>query len=421
MHKNEYRRRRRELISLLNDDSLAIIFSGVEKKSSADQTYPFEVNRNFYYLTGIAQENSVLVIVKTALECHEYLFIDEKDPTIEKWTGYKLSIEDARELSGLDNVLLTSSFEGKINSLFDASGSHFGSIKTLYLDLDKEIKIQEATSTHEYQKSMLESHPELKDAVVDIFPLIARMRMKKSKEEIALIKEAIKTTEIGLLNVLKELSPGRYEYNLRNVFEFNVKEVSDAKIAFPSIVASGKNGVILHYPSASSSLKDGELVLLDVGASCEFYNGDISRTYPIGGKFSPLQKQIYEIVLGCNKATIKFMRPGLTLKEINDFATNYLAEECFAQGLIESKDAIRDVYYHSVSHHLGLDVHDVGDRSLPLEEGNVITCEPGLYFKKYGIGVRIEDDILITADGSLNLSSDIIKEVADIERFLISK
>lgn len=420
MEKEEYIIRRENLIKKLENNSVAIIFGGVEKKSSEDATYPFEINRHFYYLTGIDQDNSVLLIVKTEFEVQEYLFIDEKDPKVEKWIGIKLSDAEAQEISGIKNVLFRNSLKGKMETIFDENGSHFGLIKNVYLDLSSELKIAKDLDTILLKKQLLEKYP-ARFNVLDIYPLITKMRMKKSKEEIKMIVEAIKTTEVGLKNVLKELSPGRYEYNLRNVFEFHVKEDLNASIAFPSIVSSGKNSTILHYVDCNDLLKPNELVLLDVGATHQYYCGDISRTYPISGKFSEMQKKIYNIVLGCNKATIKFMRPGLTLKEINDFAKNYLAEEAFALGLISNVNEINQIYYHNVSHHLGLDTHDASFREMPLEEGNVITCEPGLYLASLGIGIRIEDDVLITNSGSINLSQDIIKEVDDIERFLQAK
>ena len=420
MEKEEYIIRRENLIKKLENNSVAIIFGGVEKKSSEDATYPFEINRHFYYLTGVDQDNSVLLIVKTEFEVQEYLFIDEKDPKVEKWIGIKLSDAEAQEISGIKNVLFRNSLKGKMETIFDENGSHFGLIKNVYLDLSSELKIAKDLDTILLKKQLLEKY-HARFNVLDIYPLITKMRMKKSKEEIKMIVEAIKTTEVGLKNVLKELSPGRYEYNLRNVFEFHVKEDLNASIAFPSIVSSGKNSTILHYVDCNDLLKPNELVLLDVGATHQYYCGDISRTYPISGKFSEMQKKIYNIVLGCNKATIKFMRPGLTLKEINDFAKNYLAEEAFALGLISNVNEINQIYYHNVSHHLGLDTHDASFREMPLEEGNVITCEPGLYLASLGIGIRIEDDVLITNSGSINLSQDIIKEVDDIERFLQAK
>lgn len=414
----EYALRREKLIEKLDDGSVTIIFAGVGKKRSADEDYDFVVNRNFYYLTGIEQDNSILMLVKSDGEVLTYLFIDEKDPKVEKWIGIKLTDDEAREISGIKNVCLRSSFEGKMLAAFNEQMTHFGQINKLYLDLEDELKIDKCKSTKEFASEISAKLPNLK--IEDVHDKIMKLRIIKSEAEIELIRDAIHTTDVALRNVLSKLKEASYEYNLRNIFEFTVKEDLNATLAFHSIVAAGKNAVILHYPSAQDVLKDGDLVLLDVGACKSNYCADISRTYPLDGKFSELQKKIYSIVLDCNKQTAKFIRPGIALKEVQDFALNFLAEECFEKGLIPSKDRIRDVYYHSVSHHLGLDTHDGTDRDSLLEPGMIITCEPGLYFKEYGIGVRIEDDVLVTKEGSEVLSADLIKEVEDIEKILRS-
>ena len=415
----EYEQRRQKFLDKLPEGSIAILFAGVAPHCSADEAYDFEINRNFYYLTGIDQDNSVLMLVKAEGECKTYLFIDEKDEKIEKWIGIKLTDEEAKKISGIENVLVRSAFDGKLDVALTPSASHFGEIKEVYLDLEKELKIAECKSTNEFSQEVKAKYSHIE--VKDLHDYVMKLRMIKSKAEIELIKDAINTTDIALRNVLTHLAAGRFEYNLRNIFEYTVREDLNADMAFHSIVAGGKNAVILHYPSARDVLNEKDLVLLDVGARKSYYCADISRTYPISGKFNELQRKIYSIVLDCNKQTAKFMRPGLTLKEINQFTRDFLANECVEKGLIESADKIGDVYYHSVSHHLGLDTHDGTDRDSELAPGMVITCEPGLYFKEFGIGVRIEDDVLITEEGSEVLSQNLIKEIDDIERFLITK
>lgn len=415
----EYEQRRQRVLNQLPDGSIAVLFAGVAPHCSADAVYDFEVNRNFYYLTGIEQDNSILLLVKAEGETKEYLFIDEKDEKVEKWLGIKLTSDEASKISGIDNVLIRSAFDGKLDVALNPKLSHFGEIRDVFLDLEKELKIAECKSTNEFCQELKKNYPNV--FVCDIHDIVMKLRMIKSPAEIELICDAISTTDIALRNVLSHLASARFEYNLRNIFEYTVHEDLNAKLAFPSIVAGGKNAVILHYPSAADALNNKDLVLLDVGARKSYYCADISRTYPLSGKFSDIQKKIYSIVLDCNKQTAKFMRPGLTLKEVQQFAKDFLAHECFEQGLIPSLDKITDVYYHSVSHHLGLDTHDGVDRESKLRPGMVITCEPGLYFKDFGIGVRIEDDVLITEEGSDVLSKNLIKEVEDIERFLAKK
>ena len=413
--REEYVLRRNKLFNLLDDNSVTILFSGIARKKSADENYKFVPNKNFYYLTGIEQENSILLLIKSDNAKQTFLFVDEKDEKIEKWIGSKLTLKEARDISGVENVAVRTTFDGKMLAFFESNESIKERISKFYLDLDPELKIGESKSTATYKRDLeLKHHLQVRD----VHNLIGGLRKIKSEAEIELIREAIATTDLGLKHALLQLSAGKYEYNLRNSFEFAVFEDQDSNLAFDSIVAAGENATILHYPSQKDTIKKGDLVLFDVGAAKDYYSADISRTYPENGKFSELQKKIYEIVLNCNKQTAKFMRPGITLSEANEFAKNFLAAECLEKGLISSKEEISKVYYHSVSHFLGLDTHDFGSRDDKLVPGNVVTCEPGLYFKELGIGVRIEDDVLITEEGSEVLSDGIIKDVAAIEKML---
>ena len=415
IEKDEYTLRRNKLFNALDDNSVTILFSGAGRKKSGDENYAFTPNRNFYYLTGISQENSILLLIKNDNERQSYLFVEEKDEKLEKWTGYRLTLDQAREISGIENVCVRTTFEGKMLAFFSDNESTNEKISKFYLDLEPELKIAESKSTQTYKKELeVVHHLE----VLDVNSIIGELRKIKSKAEIEMIREAIETTNLGLKHALLELGPGKHEYNLRNAFEFAVKEDQDSLFAFSSIVAAGENATILHYPSQKDMVKTNDLVLFDVGASSGYYAADISRTYPASGKFNELQRKIYEIVLNCNKQTAKFMRPGITLMEANEFAKNFLADECVEKGLISSKEEIGKVYYHSVSHFLGLDTHDFGSKNDKLVPGNVVTCEPGLYFKEFGIGVRIEDDVLITEEGSEVLSEDIVKDVDAIESML---
>lgn len=415
---NEYTLRRNKLFNELDDNSITIIFAGLGRKKSGDENYEFVVNKNFYYLTGIDQENSVLMLIKNAGEKIVKLFIDEKDEKVEKWIGYKMSIEKANQISGIENIFIRNNYEGTLLAFFESNRKAVEPIDTFYLDLEPELKIAASTSTQTFKEELEnEHHIEVKDCN----EIIGKLRMVKSEAEIEEIRQAISTTELGLKHALKVMAPGKREYNLRNTFNNTVYEDDDSSLAFSSIVAAGNNGIILHYPDQKDVIKDGDLVLFDVGAARNYYCADVSRTYPVNGKFSELQKKIYEIVLNCNKQTANFMRPGISLLEANNFAKDFLASECVEKGLLSSKEEIGRVYYHSVSHHLGLDTHDFGKKDELLKEGNVVTCEPGLYFKEFGIGIRIEDDILITKDGSEVLTKDILKEVKDIEKMLGTK
>ena len=299
--------------------------------------------------------------------------------------------------------------------ILDKVNPQFGLIEHCYIDLSEELKIGRELNTKKYAEDF---KAKFNLEVEDLYPLVVRLRMVKSEEEIADLKKAIDKTNIGLNKLAASLRAGMYEYELADIFEFNGREKGRSTLSFDTIVASGKNATCLHYPTQDCKIKEGDVVLFDLGYQHNHYCADISRCYPVDGVFTNLQRQVYEAVLNCNKAVIAFIKEGLTLAEVHAFSVNYLQNECVRLGLIKPDDDVKKYYYHSVTHHLGLDTHDASLRDLPLERGNVITVEPGLYFPEHNIGVRIEDDVLVTAARAEVLSQNILKEVADIVKML---
>ena len=211
------------------------------------------------------------------------------------------------------------------------------------------------------------------------------------------------------------------EYELADIFEFFGRSQNRSKLAFPTIIASGKNATCLHYPTQNCAVRSGELILFDLGYKSNGYCADISRTFPVDGTFTGNMKKVYEAVLNCNKAVIEYAHAGLTIADLQEYAKTFLKNECVRLELLDEDDDIRKVYFHNISHHLGLDTHDASNREKPLEEGNVITVEPGLYFADLGIGVRIEDDVLIHESSCEVLSAGIPKEIEDIEKLFRTK
>lgn len=415
----EFKDRRNKLYSLLEDNSVLILYAGIAKKLSADEDYEFLANRNFYYLTNIEQEGSILLVIKSDQIITEFLFVSEYDENKEKWTGIRLTSEEACKKSGITNVLYLNTFEAQLAMILNKSLHTFGRFENIYLDLDSEIKVSERTTTREVMEKMQEKYQELK--FFDVYRTICDLRGVKTAQEVEEVKEAVAKTKIGLNNISKALQPGMFEYQLSALFKYTISDFDNSDLSFPTICATGKNAIILHYPNGKSKIEAGDLVLFDLGAKNNGYCGDISRTFPASGRFSELQRTIYEIVLGCNKMIIKSVKPGITLKELQQKAVDYMARKCLEANLIKSLEDIRKVYYHSVSHHIGLDCHDPMNMTTPLVSGNIISDEPGLYFKELGIGVRIEDDILVTDDGCYCLSGNIIKEVNDIEKAMLYK
>ena len=411
--------RRDNLFSLMRDNSVAIIFSGVSKIASEDSLYPFVVNNSFFYLTNIQQEHSVLMMVKTLGEKKSYLFIDPFNELKEKWTGRRLTFEEAEQLSDLQNVYSYDNFENMLNLALTRENNQFGHVSTLYLDLTPEIKIGDELSTIMFREQLEAEYEGLE--TLDLKPFVTSLRMVKSPYEVEQIKDAIATTNLGINKLILSLRPGIMEYELADIFEMFGRGHNRSKLAFDTIVASGKNAICLHYPTQNCAVRNEDMILFDLGFKSNGYSADISRTFPVNGTFSGNGKKVYEAVLNCNKAVIEYAHSGLTIADLQAFAKEFLKNECVRLGLLGKDEDIQKVYYHNVSHHLGLDTHDAANREKPLEEGNVITVEPGLYFADLGIGVRIEDDVLIHEKNAECLSIGIPKEIEDIEKLFKTK
>lgn len=410
MH-NFFIENRKSLYSLLKNNSIVILFSGKAPHKSNDVYYDFEVNRNFYYLTGIQRENTIFMAFKTNNKIQEFLFIEKNDPVLEKWIGKKITAEEATKMSGIENIFDDDYFRIKLNSIINLISNN---IETIYFDLDKYAWDDANSIGLNFSNKIQSNYPFLK--IENVYKFLVQLRSIKKTEEIELIKKSIDITKDGIELIIKHAIPGIKECELEAYFDFTLKS-KGVKHAFSTIAASGKNATILHYVNNDRIINNNDLILFDLGASINNYCADISRTFPINGIFTQRQKTIYNIVLSCMKIVISNMKPGVSMRDINILAKKNLAQECKKIGLINSLDEIDKYYYHSIGHPLGLDTHDVGDRDIILKPGMIYTCEPGLYIEEESIGIRIEDDILITENGNINLSEHIIKEVEEIETF----
>ena len=403
----------------MTDHSFACFFSGIAPSKSADQVYPFEVNRNFYYLTGINQEDVVLVLLKGNGIEKALLFVEPIDPVQALWVGEGLTKELAKVTSGVDEVKDRGSLDSVLSMyLQDSRGAVFGEIKYLYLDLERRNIKHPNTISNQFASKMQNLYPNL--VVSNLHPYLGELRSVKDKSEVDMIKEAIFITKLGIESLMHESKAGMKEYMLEAHYNF-VLNSHGVTPSFNTIAASGKNATILHYEKNNAVIKDGDLILFDLGVKKTLYCSDISRTFPVNGKFSPRQKEIYEIVLEANKKSIQALKPGVTFQAFNDYGKKLLSDGLLRIGKISHPDEVTKYYYHSLGHFLGLDVHDVGNYAKPFEKGQILTVEPGLYLADEGIGIRIEDNILLTEDGHVNLSSSIIKEVKDIEAFMAKK
>ena len=257
--------------------------------------------------------------------------------------------------------------------------------------------------------------------IKNIYNEISELRVIKKDVEVEKLKKAIEITGEGIYHLMKNTQPGMKEYELEAYFDFVLKKSGVKDFAFTTICAAGNNATVLHYVDNDAEVKDGDLVLLDLGAQFEYYCGDISRTFPVNGKFTQRQRVFYDLVLKAHDEVIAMLKPGIPYSKINELVHEIYAKGLKELGLIEKDEEVRKYYYHNTSHYLGLDTHDVGKRDVILKEGMVITVEPGLYIEEEGIGIRLEDDILITEDGCENLSQHIMIKPEEIEEFLKEK
>ncbi|MDU4587119.1 aminopeptidase P family protein [Clostridium sp.] len=413
MEKMVYSEHRSALMNKIDNNSIVILFAGNAPKKTGDEVYQFTPDRNFYYLTGISEENHIVVLSKFNNEISEKLFLKEIDLAKEMWNGKTLRDFEAKEISGIEDTVYMNEFYGYLNRLIKGAEEI-----NLYLDLDRQDYCEEDSNGNKFAEVFKGKYPQV--IIKNVSSNITPLRMIKSKSEIAEMQRAIDITIDGVESLMKNSKAGMKEYELEAYFDFVCKTNGAKDFAFRTIAAAGKNATTLHYVENNSEIKNDDLILFDLGAQWNFYNADITRTFPVGGKFTDRQKQVYEAVLRVNKAVIEKIKPGVVYKELNAWATDLIAEECIKLGIIKEKKDVSKYYWHSIGHNLGLDTHDVEPqgRNFVFEEGMVFTVEPGIYISEESIGIRIEDDVLVTADGCEVLTKGMMKEVSEIEAFM---
>ncbi len=402
---------REKLYRSIAENTLVIAYDGIPIHANEYDYYDFTVNSQYFYLTGLERENTTFLAYKTAEKTREILFIEEPDPKSERWTGKMPSREEVREVSGIEDVRYTDSLEGAVSGFmgrFRVEQAYFD----LYRCRMNDLPDYNAVMAERFRQAY--PHVILKDLRTACVPL----REQKDAQEVEKNRKAVDITRRGLEFVMGNLKPGMMEYQVQADFEYTCRRLGAKRQAFPTIAGSGINGCMMHYGTNHCEVRDGFLVLLDLGAKYENYCSDITRTYPANGKFSPRQREIYELVLRANRAVAEAAKPGITTKDLNDIACRVLGEGLVGLGLIRDISEVSKYYMHGVSHPIGIDVHDVSLAGDVLAPGWVISDEPGLYIDEEAIGIRIEDDLLITEDGCEVLSKDIIKDPDGIEAFM---
>ncbi len=405
---------RQRLIQKLKPQSVAIFCSNDPMPANADGTMGFIQNSNLFYLTGIDQEETFLVINPSHPdpEMREVLFVRETSEHIRIWEGEKLTKEEAREISGIRTVYWSSQFESVVYRLIPANeriylnlNEHDGadiSFETRERKLLKELK--EKFPLHNYDRSA---------------PLLQELREVKSKHEIELLKKAIDITGKAFRRLTRFIGPGVFEYQLEAEMTHEFLMNRSRGHAFQPILASGENACVLHYVTNNNFCKSGDLILMDFGAEYANYKADITRTVPVSGKFTERQKAVYQAVLNVLYASRKLIVPGNTLVQLKEQANELMKEELLKLGLITPENPqVKKYFPHGISHFLGLDVHDVGDKYAIFKPGMVFTCEPGIYIPEEGLGIRLENDILVTENGNIDLMEGIPLEIEEIERMM---
>ena len=416
------------------DEGVAVLSTAVMQTRSNDTEYPFRPNSDFYYLTGFKEENSVLVLSKKGDEHKTVLFVQEKVPEMELWTGKRLGVDAAKDSFSFDEVYGIKSFEEQITELLKEQGLIYFE---LFEDNQVYTQLKAVASTMLHTRGVNISPRTFSD----ITKLTQQMRLIKDDEEITLIQKALAITTKAHHHAMKVCQPEMPEYQLQAEYEYVFKKEGAYSDAYTTIIAGGNSANTLHYIKNDQPLTEGELVLVDAGCEYGFYASDITRTYPVNGTFTPEQKELYEMVLDVQLKIIAAIKPKGSKKALQALSERLLTEGMVSLGILEGHvktlmdEKKHKVYYpHGIGHWMGLDVHDPSPYSddngeeILFAEGMVLTIEPGLYLpqddenipEKYrGIGIRIEDNILVTKEGCDNLSQGIAKTVEEIEAMCI--
>lgn len=414
----EFQARRERVLAQMAENSAWVIFTENEKRRNRDCDYLFRPDSDFWYLTGFAEPQAALLLLKKQGVGRSVLFLRERDPLKETWNGRRLGTEKAPDTLAVDEAYDIEQIDAVLaEKLQDLSACYYAEGGQPWGD----VVMKQATSL----------------SFQDWRPILAEMRLIKSELEVALIQQACQISAFGHLRAMKQTRPNRYEWEIEGEIQYEYSRFGARFPAYNHIVAGGENACILHYNENNATLKAGELLLIDSGAEFDYYAGDITRTIPISGRFNEAQRDIYQLVLEAQKAAIKLLTPNSSIKQANDKVVAILVEGLVKLGILQgsvheliAQNAHKRFYMHGLGHWLGLDVHDVGDygeeRDRKLEIGMVLTVEPGLYLgveedipEKYrGIGVRIEDNVLITEYGNKILTGAAPKEIADIEAIM---
>ena len=412
-----YSNNRARLFQILEDGAVVFLYSGITPVKSNDQNmHPFSVNRNFYYLTDIDTQNVWLVLAKSGGKNVEMLFIDEPNEDIIKWNGKMLTRAQASAKSGVpeSGIFYMQDMDRKVSWYLYNGRSIAGGEPTAYFPFERLSGTAAPTPAELHARTLRGKYPAL--PIRNIAPMLISLRSVKTPEEIELIRCGGDVTIAALQQMLKSAKPGEWEYQWAADFEHYVARAG-MRTAFTTIAAAGPNATMLHYSDNNCRANAGDLFLFDLGAECEYYSSDVSRTFPVNGRYTPRQREIYSIVRDAMDVARDTMRPSQPLAQSNQAVIDFYKKALRTIKLISDDSDVAKYYFHGVSHSIGLDTHDPCDRVL-YEPGMVVSCEPGLYISEEGLGVRLENDILVTAGGPEDLIGDRLLDMDEIEAFM---
>jgi Xaa-Pro aminopeptidase len=408
MDKKFYCENRRRLAAHLQENDAMLFFSGESIRKTADENFPFFTNRNFLYLTGVKQEQSVLLLQKRGDLVSESLFVTKPDAEREVWTGRRFTQAEINEISGVEDVEDIHHLNRTLDALLSSR-----QVVTLWLCFDALAPERSFDIERDFAKHIQKRHPHV--ALRNSYPLLAQMRKIKAPEEIEALRKAMQITDAGIRRLMQVVKPGMLEYELEAEFNYELAAHGQRRTAFPSIIAGGERIFYLHYANPMSAVADGDLVLSDVGAAYDEYCTDISRVFPANGRFSERQAQVYQVAYAANRTLMEQVRPGAFFPQLNRACRETACEGLKTLGLLDDYKDVGKYVWHGAIHHVGLDVHDVGGYDEPVAENMVFTVDAGIYVREWGIGLRIEDNVLVTADGCENLSAAIPATIEEIE------
>ena len=415
---------RKKFIDKMEDNSIAFFNSNDNYPVSADTTLPFEQHRDLFYLSGINQEETVLLLFKKSNEeFKEIIFLTEPNDLLTHWEGARLDRKKTLSISGIHNICW-------LNELDKIIGALMKEVQILYLNKNEHYRAKIETQTREerFNNWITKEYPSKETKGCNI--ILQRLRSVKEPIEIQLIQKACDITELGFRRILNFVKPGVWEYEIEAEFSHEFLRNKSKKFAYSPIIASGINSNILHYIKNNNQCREGDILLLDVGAEYANYSSDMTRTIPVSGRFTKRQKAIYNSVLHVKNEATKLLRPGLLWKEHYAEVGKIMTSELLKLGLLSKNDiqnqtkenpAFKKYFTHGVSHHLGLDTHDYGDLNRPIEKNMVFTVEPGIYVQEENFGIRLEDDVVVQENTDpINLMKNIPIEIEEIEDLMNS-